>query len=69
MKISPIVPHMRPIDAGDVLSARLIDTSAAWVPARLTDAGTDVILIRPIDATNAWLRAWNVDHDATPLEK
>ena len=53
MKISPVVPHMRPIDAGDVLSARLIDTSAAWVPARLTDAGTDVILIRPIDATNA----------------
>ena len=44
---------MRPIDAVTVLPARLIDTSAAWVPARLTDAATDAILIQPIDPTDA----------------
>ena len=45
--------HLRPIDADTVLSARLIDTSAAWVPVRLTDAATDAIHIRSIDPTTA----------------
>ena len=60
---------MRPIDtAATVPSARPIDTSDEYVPARMTDADPDALLMRPIDPTDSQPPARHIDNDITTLE-